>query len=263
MFAEERRELIVSTLAVHGTVAVGDLVRMLRASEVTVRRDLRALADAGRVLRYHGGARPTRAMVDEPTFLEKSVVAAQEKLAIAGVAAEILQDGEAVFLGAGTTTHALAQRLTRRHMMVATNSLLVADALADAQEVDVLLIGGLLRNGINAAIGGDAERALARLRMNTVVLSGNGLTARNGLSTPNVHVSSFDRAVAHVAERVVVLADHTKIGEDSILQTVVASRIDVVVTDVKADPAELDALRSCDVDVRVADPAHLGLGATS
>lgn len=256
MFTEERRSLILATLAVHGAVSVGDLARMLTASEITVRRDLKALEQDGRLVRHRGGARLARATMDEPTFLEKSVVAAPEKYAIACLAADLLEDGEAVLLCAGTTTQALAQRLRRRHMMIATNSLLVAEALAGARDVDLLLVGGLVRAGIRATIGGDAERAVSRLRMKVLVLSGNGLTAAHGLSTPNVHVASFDRAAVDVADRIIVLADHTKIGTDSIVQTVPADRIDVLVTDVGASTDELSTLREQGIDVRVADPAQ-------
>lgn len=255
MLTEERREVILSALAVHGTLTVSDLARVLSASEITVRRDLQALQDDGRLVRHRGGARLSRAAMDEPTTLEKTSVAADEKLAIADLAAEVVQDGEVVMICAGTTTHAFARRLLRRRLMVATNSILVADALSGARETDVLLIGGILRSGIRAAIGGDAERAVARLRFSTVVLSGNGLTAGNGLSTPNVHVASFDRAAVDAAERVVVLADHTKIGMDSMVQTVAPDRMDILITDSKADAAVLDALRVQGVDVRVVGSA--------
>ena len=93
---------------------------------------------------------------------------------------------------------------------------------------------------------------MSRLRFQTVFLSGNGLTAANGLTTPNLHVASLDRAAVDAAKRVVVLADHTKVGVDSMVQTVPTTRIDVLVTDVDADPAELERLASAGVDVRTA-----------
>jgi DeoR/GlpR family transcriptional regulator of sugar metabolism len=85
-----------------------------------------------------------------------------------------------------------------------------------------------------------------------VFLSGNGLTAANGLSTPNMHVASLDRAAVDAAQRVVVLADHTKVGIDSMVQTVPPERIDVLITDSEADAAELARMRSAGIDVRIA-----------
>ncbi len=257
MFTDERRQIILSALSVHGTASVGDLSRMVRSSEVTVRRDLKALAEAGMVVRHRGGASVGHAHMDEPSFLEKSVVAADEKLGMAAAAAELIEDGDVVVLGPGTTTQALAQRLTHRRLMVATTSVLVAMALADAPEAEVLLIGGILRGNIRAVIGGEAERAMSRLHFDKAFLSGNGLTAANGLSTPNLHVASVDRAAVESAAAVVVLADHTKIGVDSMVQTLPTSRIDALVTDSGADAAELTLFEEAGVEVRVADPARL------
>ncbi|HWM17923.1 MAG TPA: hypothetical protein VNP97_15210, partial [Microbacterium sp.] len=92
----------------------------------------------------------------------------------------------------------------------------------------------------------------ARLRFHKVFLSGNGLTAANGLSTPNMHVASIDRAAVASAKQVVVLADHTKVGVDSMVQTVETERIDTLVTDNGADRAELDRLAGAGVEVGVA-----------
>ena len=258
VFTDERRQVILSALAVHGSISVSDLSRMVRSSEITVRRDLRALEETGRLVRHRGGASVARSIMDEPTYREKTVVAAAQKLAMAALAAEIVADGEVIMLCAGTTTHAVATRLLRRRLMVATNSLLVADTLSDASDVDVLLIGGILRGNIRAAIGGEAERAVSRLRFQTVFLSGNGLTAANGLSTPNMHVASLDRAAVEAAERVVVLADHTKVGTDSMVQTVPADRIDMLITDEDADPAELAQMSAAGVDVRIARTLTVG-----
>lgn len=250
MFTDERRQVILSALAVHGSISVTDLSRMVRSSEITVRRDLRALEESGRLARHRGGASVVRSIMDEPTYREKTVVAAAQKLAMAALAAELITDGEVIMLCAGTTTNAVATRLSRRRLMVATNSLLVADTLSDAADVDVLLIGGILRGNIRAAIGGEAERTVSRLRFQTVLLSGNGLTAANGLTTPNMHVASLDRAAVDSAQRVIVLADHTKVGTDSMVQTVPTERIDVLITDEDADADELARLTAAGVDVR-------------
>lgn len=133
----------------------------------------------------------------------------------------------------------------------------MARALADAPDVEVYLVGGMLRGNIRAVVGGDAEAALGRLRVRTTFLSGNGLTARHGLSTPNIHVASIDRTATAAADRVVVLADHTKVGVDSTVQTVPAHRIDILVTDSRANPAELRHIGDFGVEVRIA-PSSAG-----
>ncbi|MBX6768949.1 MAG: DeoR family transcriptional regulator, partial [Actinomadura rubrobrunea] len=156
-------------------------------------------------------------------------------------------------VGPGTTTLALAQRLNgRTELAVVTNSLLVAQALAGSPRIEVMLTGGLLRGSTQALVGSEAERALAGLRVRRAFISGNGLTAERGLSTPNLQVASADRALAAAAEEVVVLADHTKIGVDTMVQTVPAERIDHLVTDEHAPQEELDELSARGVRLHVA-----------
>lgn len=110
------------------------------------------------------------------------------------------------------------------------------------------MTGGTPRGSIHALVGGTTEQALAH----RALISGNGLTAVRGLSTPNLTVAGVDRALATAAGEVVVLADHTKIGTEALLQTVAAEDIQHVVTDDASDLAELDALRELGITVHVA-----------
>lgn len=256
MFTDERRQVILASLSVHGALSVSDLARMVRASDITIRRDLRILEESGQIVRRRGGATLSRSAMDEPTYRDKTVVASAEKAFIAREAATMVDDGDVIMLCAGTTTQALARLLRDKRIMVATNSLLVAWELVDAPNVEVLLIGGMMRGNIRAVIGGDAEKAIARMRFHKLFLSGNGLTAENGLMTPNVHVASIDKAAVDASKQVIVLADHTKVGVDSMVVTASPNRIDTCVTDRQSDPTEIAALRACGIDVRIAAAPH-------
>ena len=254
MFAPERHKLILEHLRRHGAATLRELATLTGTSEVTTRRDLRLLESEGRLHRRHGGAalqQPDPA--DEPSYGAKTHVAAAEKAAIADAAAELVEPGDAIVIGPGTTTHALARRLAdRRDVLVVTNSLLVADALIDAPDVEVHVTGGALRASIHALVGPGAEHALSGYRTRRTFISGNGLTAERGLTTPNPLVASADRALAAAAREVVVLADSTKIGHDTMCQTIPARDITHLIVDDGADPGELDRLRGLGVDVRVA-----------
>jgi DeoR/GlpR family transcriptional regulator of sugar metabolism len=254
VFAAERRQRILELVRSSGAISLRELARQVQTSEVTVRRDLTALEAQGLLDRRHGGAvLPGGGLSHEPSYSEKSLVAAEAKAAIAEAAAALVSDGDAIVVGAGSTTQAFAARLTRhRELTVVTNSLLVAEALAGAHGVDVVVTGGALRGSIHALVGGATEEALATVQGTRAFLSGNGLTAARGLSTPNLAVAGVDRALAAAATEVVVLADHTKIGTEALLQTVPAEDIRHLVTDDQADPAELAALREVGVAVHVA-----------
>lgn len=253
MFAAERRQRILELVRSSGAISLRELARQVQTSEVTVRRDLRALESEGLLDRRHGGAVLPGGLAHEPSYSEKSHVAAEEKAAIAELAVSLVNDGDALVVGAGTTTQAFARRLTRfSELTVVTNSLLVAQVLARTRGIEVVMTGGSLRGSIHALVGSMTEQALASVRGTRAFLSGNGITAGRGLSTPNVGVAGVDRALAAAGREVVVLADHTKIGLDSTMQTVPPARITHLITDDRADPGHLAELRSAGVQVQVA-----------
>jgi DeoR/GlpR family transcriptional regulator of sugar metabolism len=256
VFAAERRQRILELVRSSGAISLRELARQVETSEVTVRRDLRALAAQGLLDRHHGGAALPGGLSHEPTYSEKAHVAADAKIAIATLAAGLVSDGDAIVVGAGTTTQAFAALLTRHsELTVVTNSLLVATGLAGARGVEVVVTGGTLRGPIHALVGGTTEQALSTIQGTRAFISGNGLTAVRGLSTPNLTVAGVDRALAGAAAEVVVLADHTKIGTEALLQTVAPEDIQHVITDDAADPVELDALRALGITVHVAPAA--------
>ncbi|MGW0813638.1 DeoR/GlpR family DNA-binding transcription regulator [Streptomyces viridiviolaceus] len=258
MFAAERRQLILEMVRANGAVSLRELARVVQTSEVTVRRDVRALEAEGLLDRRHGGAVLPGGFTRESGFPQKSHLATAEKTAIADLAAGLVEEGEAIVVGAGTTTQELARRLARvPGLTVVTNSLLVAQALAHANRVEVVMTGGTLRGSNYALVGSGAEQSLQGLRVSKAFLSGSGLTAERGLSTSNMLSASVDRALVQAAAEVVVLADHSKLGTDTMFQTVPTDVITRLVTD---DPpahddraaTELQALADQGVQIAVA-----------
>ncbi|MET8568564.1 DeoR/GlpR family DNA-binding transcription regulator [Streptomyces sp. NPDC004783] len=267
MFAAERRQLILEMVRANGAVSLRELARVVQTSEVTVRRDVRALEAEGLLDRRHGGAVLPGGFTRESGFPQKSHLATAEKTAIADLAAGLVDEGEAIVVGAGTTTQELARRLARvPGLTVVTNSLLVAQALAHANRVEVVMTGGTLRGSNYALVGSGAEQSLQGLRVSKAFLSGSGLTAERGLSTSNMLSASVDRALVQAAAEVVVLADHSKLGTDTMFQTVPTDLITRLVTD---DPpghddraaTELQALADQGVQIAVAGASGGGSGA--
>lgn len=257
MFADERRKTILDLVQSTGAIAIKELARAVDTSEVTIRRDLRALEADGLLDRRHGGAVASGGFSREATYLQKSHVAAEEKAAIGALAATLVDAGDAIAIGAGSTTQALARCLVRCHdLTVITNSLLVAQALAGARGVDVILTGGNLRGSILALVGSAAERSLVGVRTNKVFLSGNGLTPERGLSTPNSAVAAMDKAMLATAEEAVVLADDSKLGLEKMVQTIPVALIEHLVINAAADPEQVDAFREAGVAVHLATVGH-------
>jgi DeoR/GlpR family transcriptional regulator of sugar metabolism len=259
MFAAERRHTILELVRASVTVSLKDLARAVESSEVTVRRDLRVLEGQGLLDRRRGGAAMPGALSYEPSYTQKTRTASAEKMAIAELAATLVDDGDAIVLGAGTTTQELARRLVRiADLTVVTNSILVGEALARASQAEIVMTGGSLRASTFALVGSAAEQSLAGLRVRRAFLSGNGLTAARGLSTPNMMSASVDRAIGNSAQEVLVLADHTKLGVDSMFQTVPPEQITHLVTDELADRRILESLAALGVIVHVAPLRAVG-----
>ena len=255
MIPAERRRLILSRTRAAGVVSIQSLADELGVSDLTVRRDLKRMADEGLLVRTRGGASMRDSAARELSYLEKTAEAHDEKVAIAA-AAGLIDAGDSVIIGPGTSTLELANQIKLvPDLTVVTNSLLVIDALMNVANIQVEATAGSLRRSIRALVGPLTEESLRSLRVNKVFMSGNGLSGKRGLTTPEVTVAASDRALAAAGDRRIVLADHTKIGKDTMWQTISAAEIDTLVTDDKASNSELDALRREGVEVMIAKVA--------
>lgn len=253
MIPAERRREILSRARTHRVVSTEKLADELAVSELTIRRDLKQMADEGLLVRTRGGATMEASLAQELSYLEKTAEAQREKMAIAGRAAELVEAGDSVILGPGTSTLELADQIKQvTDLTVVTNSLLVIDALMSVSNIQVEATAGSLRRSIRALVGPLTEESLRTLKVNKVFISGNGVTRGRGLTTPEVTVAASDRALVAAGERRIVLADHTKIGKDTMWQTMSVDEMDVLVTDQFASADEVEGLRNAGVEVIIA-----------
>lgn len=234
MLAQQRQAVILERVRRGGGVRVSDLVAEFGVSDMTIRRDLEALADRGLVSKVHGGATAIHpGSTDEPGFAAKAIRQRAEKAAIALRAARLVQPGTAVALSAGTTTAELAQRLVGiPELTVVTNSIPVADVFYRGGRTDqtVVLTGGV-RTPSDALVGPVAVATIASLHLDVLFLGVHGMSERAGFTTPNLMEADTDRALVAAAERLVVLADNSKWGTVGISSIAALSDADVLVTD--------------------------------
>jgi DeoR/GlpR family transcriptional regulator of sugar metabolism len=234
MLAAQRHKLIVEELRREGAVRVNELTGLLQVSEMTVRRDLDALASAGVLEKVHGGATfRGRLSADEPGFEAKSHRQLKEKDAIARVASRLVEPGQSIGLTAGTTTWRLAHHLTHvPDLTVVTNSMQVANVLHREPRPDltVVLTGGM-RTPSDALVGPIALTAIRSLHLDRLFLGVHGVSADAGLTTPNLLEAETDRALVDASDRIVVVADHTKWGVRGLSQIVGLKDIDIFVSD--------------------------------
>ena len=232
--ARQRHERIVSQVRRSGAVRVADLARLLDVSEMTVRRDLDALHDAGLIVKVHGGATVRyEHSTDEPGFEAKLTRNISEKRAIATSAALLVRPRSAIGITAGTTTVQFASELvTVPNLTVVTNSIRVADVFHSDDRPDrtVVLIGGE-RTPSDALVGPVAVAALSTFHLDAVFMGVHGMHEDAGFTTPNLRESETNRAFVTAASELVVLADHTKWGVAGLTTMAALHDAAVVVTD--------------------------------
>ncbi|MGM9336439.1 DeoR/GlpR family DNA-binding transcription regulator [Streptomyces murinus] len=240
LLAEQRRALILDEVRRRGGARVNELTRRLGVSDMTVRRDLDALARQGVLEKVHGGAVPVvEASTHEPGFEAKSGLELSAKEDIARAAAALVTPGTAIALSGGTTTYALAQHLLEvPDLTVVTNSVRVADVFHAAQRTSgqrqgaatVVLTGGV-RTPSDSLVGPVADQAIAALHFDLLFLGVHGISVEAGLSTPNLAEAETNRRLVHSARRVVVVADHTKWGTVGLSSFATLGQVDTLVTD--------------------------------
>jgi len=245
MYAPERHQQILLRARQDGRVDVTALAAELDVTPETVRRDLSALERLGLVRRVHGGAIPVERLGIEPGLADRERMLAGEKERIAKAALDELPDGGAIILDAGTTTVRLAEMLPQdRELTVVTHALPVATVLASRANVTLHLVGGTIRGRTLAGVGVWAERALSDVRVDVTFLGTNGLTVANGLTTPDLAEAAVKRALVAAGRRVVVLADHTKVGRTDLAIVAPLTSVDTFVTDSGLDNETTDEIES-------------------
>jgi DeoR family fructose operon transcriptional repressor len=232
MYAEERQREILQQARSLGRVDVTALADEFTVTAETIRRDLTTLERAGVLRRVHGGAIPVERIGFEPALAARDAVLTAEKERIAKIAVgEVPADG-AIILDAGTTTARLAQALpVDRELTIVVNSPAIAAILGTRPNLNVLLLGGRVRGKTLATVDDWALRPLADLYVDVAFLGTNGCSVERGLTTPDPAEAAVKRAMIKAARRSVLLADHTKIGNDYLARFGSLTDLDLLITD--------------------------------
>lgn len=255
MYAAERQQAMAELVTRRGRVSVADLAVEFSVTTETVRRDLDTLEELRLVRRVHGGALPADSFtVLEAGLSDRGLSRPDEKRRIAHAALAFLPSADAaVIFDAGTTTIQLAAILPTDHRITAlTHAIPVAARLADRPNVELHLLPGRVRANTQAAVGVETVAALSRVRAEVAFIGTNGITVDHGLSTPDHLEAATKAAMVASAQRVVVLADSSKIGAERTLRFADLADVDVLVTDEGADPAQVAAFREAGVQVVLA-----------
>lgn len=217
MLTHKRRALILELLRYEEMISLQRLVEALSSSESTIRRDLSQLEKEGLLVRIHGGAKRSYSLELEHSIQEKERQSKNEKHFIGKKAALFVEDGDTIFIDAGTTTLHMVKQLAGKQFTAVTNGIQQATALSELG-VRVILIGGLLKNGTRAIIGSTAIEQLKQYHFDKTFLGMNGIDLRIGYTTTDEEEATIKRIAMRQSGFTYVLADATKLSKISFCQ---------------------------------------------
>ncbi len=263
LFASERQQEILAIARRDGRVDVNELGRRFAVTTETIRRDLSKLERATLLRRVHGGAIPIERTHIIPTVAQRAVTMSEEKRAIMLAAVDEVPSAGALLIDAGTTTAALVEFFPDdREVTVVTNSLPVAEGLMVKPKVEVMMLGGRVREKTLATVDSWVLHSLEEVRVDVAMIAAYGVHPSTGLTTPSPAEAAVKRAMMDAALRVVVVADHSKLGNVHLSIFAPLTEVDVLITDQGADPEILKNIQDAGPEVRVAAGGKTSLAVT-
>jgi DeoR/GlpR family transcriptional regulator of sugar metabolism len=249
----ERQDQIVRVLRENGAATIEDLANELGASQVTLRRDIRVLGEAGLLERRAGRVTLAGNGAGELPLALRSKVNQEEKQRIAQAALDLIANGETIMISGGTTTYELARLLPgQRRVTVITNALPVAELLADKPGITLIVLGGILRPGERTLHGHVTEMGAQELRAEKFFYGIHAISLQHGLTHNLIQEVSTDRSLIAASMHTIVLADHTKFGKVASAIVVPVSQVHMMISGRELAPEYIEGLKTREVQVLLA-----------
>lgn len=224
----EREHSILNRLMVQGAVSVADLSSELEVSEVTIRSDLSSLEERGLLSRTHGGALPSI----HPHIFQRQNMNIEEKHRIAKAAADLVEDGDAIMIEAGTTTSLLPRYLAgKRDILIITNSIPAFESAKSNPALKITLVGGEFRDSTDSFVGRITLDTIRRFNVRCAFVGTDGFSLKSGITTHLIEGGDVISVMRERAENLVLLADSSKYGKTGIVTILPLSQINTLITD--------------------------------
>ena len=252
MTITERHQYILGELQRKGSVSIPELCEYLQVSGVTIRKDLKMLEERDLLFRTHGGASLYNPYALERPIQEKQHINTPEKERIAQAALSVIGHHDALMIGSGTTVFEFARNLApARPLTVITPALKVALELSGRKNVEVLQLGGLIRQNSSSVAGNFAEYMLEAVSCGILFLGVDGIDLEFGFTISNLTEAGLNRKMIKTAQSVAILADHTKFGRRGIAKICDFEEVHCVITDSAAPSEAVAALEEMGIKVLI------------
>jgi len=248
----QRLAAILDVLAQRSSVDIHELARITEVSEATLRRDLEFLENQDLLRRTHGGA--TSNAASELPVRYRDGQQREAKHRIARVCAELVsRRSQAVAISGGSTTTEVARLLAdRRELTIVTNAINIAMELSTQPNLRIIVAGGQLRSQTSEVVGAWTERFLEGLNFSVTIMGVDGVSAHGGLTTHDAVEARSNRKMMDRSQKVIIVADHTKIGHVTLSPIADVGKGQLLITDSNAPADEVAALRAKGMEVHLA-----------
>lgn len=255
MLAVERRKKISQIINENESVLVTELSKLFEVTEETIRRDLEKLEKMGVLVRTYGGATLVENNVSEVPIDKRQVINSTVKDVIAREASKLVKEGETIFLDASTSAIFLAKHIKDiKDITVITNSHKVVLELMDSESIKVVCVGGLLRKNNMSFVGKTTENTiLDNYFASKVFTSCQGVTLNRGFTDQNEQEAEVKKAMIKCSDNVVLLCDHSKLGNLTYTKLAELEEIDFFITDSKLDDEWQQVFQDKDIEVIIAE----------
>jgi DeoR family transcriptional regulator of aga operon len=253
MSSLERHQQIIDIVQSKGYESVSSLCKALKVSAVTIRKDLKLLEKSNKLFRTHGGASNTNPFTIDRNVNEKVNLQIEEKKSIGKKAAEYITPNDSIIIASGTTMLSLAREIIpKQKLMVITSALQVASELSRHSEIDILQLGGLIRQSSSSVVGSYAENILKDFFCTKLYLGVDGIDFEFGITTSNSMEAQLNKSMIQVVQKVIVLADHTKFGKRGFSRICALDEVDEIITDKNVSSAIVEKYASQGVKITIA-----------
>lgn len=212
------------------TAGIDELCEVFQVSKNTIRRDLSELEARGNIVKVYGGV--TAVQLAETTPLPiRSEINVESKDQIGSLAAQLVEDGDTIFLDSGSTTIYMLRYLTGRNITLITHSLTAINEAAKFDNIRLLALGGQYNAATNSFVGISALNTLADLHITKAFMGATGVSLGNGMSNTTFLEAEIKRSVVAHSNHIILMADHSKFNCDAPISFCRLSSLSDLVTD--------------------------------
>lgn len=248
----ERHQYILDKLKKEGSVNVLDLCEDMNVSSVTIRKDLKVLEDKNLLFRTHGGGTLSNPYTSDRHVNEKEKIKAEEKMDIGEAAASLIIPNDCIIIASGTTVLSLAKSIKPQgNLTVITAALNVATELNHHPEIEILLLGGILRKSSSSGTGMYAEKILEDFSCSKLFLGVDGIDIEFGLTTTHVMEAQLNRKMIAAAQKTIVLADSSKFGKRGFGKICGLEDVEQIITDSGISNHMAETLKGMGIEVTI------------